>query len=69
MAQGVCSARVISLHLALSSLMFHPPSLLFPDGHFETSLPDCSRPESAGQAHFRMSAEESGYLADPTQEI
>ena len=30
------------------------------------TLPNCSRSESAGQAHFCMSAEESGYLADPT---
>ena len=61
MAQGVCSAHVTSLHLTLSILMFHSPSLLFPDGHFETtfptltsapSLPNCSRSESAGQAHF-----------------
>ena len=72
MAQGVCSAHVISLHLALSILMFHPPSLLFPHGHFDTSfpsapsLPNCSRPESAGQAHFRTSGEKFGYLADPT---
>ena len=55
--------------------MFHPPSLLFPDGHFETtfptltpapSLPNCSRPESAGLAHFRTSGGEFGHLADPT---
>ena len=61
MAQGVCSAHVTSLRLTLSILMLHPPSLLFPDGHFETtfptltsapSLPTCSRSESAGQAHF-----------------
>ena len=49
--------HVISLHLTLSILMFHPPSLLFPHGHFETtflsaqSLPNCSQSESAGQAH------------------
>ena len=75
MAQGVCSAHVISLHLTLSILMFHPPSLLFPDGHLETtfptlasapSLPNCSRSESAGPAHFRTSGVEFGYLADPT---
>ena len=36
MAPGVCSAHVTSLHLTLSILMFHPPSLLFPGGHFET---------------------------------
>ena len=72
MAQGVCSVYVISLHLALSILMFHPPSLLFPHGDFDTSfssaltLPNCSRSESAGQEHFRTSGEEFGYLADPT---
>ena len=72
MAQDVCSAHVISPHLTFSLLMFHPASLLFPHGHLDTSflsapsLPNCSRSESAGQAHFRMSAKESGYLADPT---
>ena len=75
MAQRVFSAPVISLHLTFSILMFHPPSLLFPHGHFETtfqtstsstSLPNFTRPESEGQAHFRTSAEEFGYLADPT---
>ena len=75
MAQGVCCAHVFSLHLILSILMFHPPSVLFSDGHFETtfptltsalSLPNYSRSESAGQAHFRTSGGEFGYLADPT---
>ena len=32
------SAYVISLQLTLSILMFHPPSLLFPHGHFETTF-------------------------------
>ena len=72
MAQGVCSAHVMFLRLALSVFVFHPPSLLFPHGHFDTSfpsapsLPNCSRSESSGQAHFRMRSEEFGYLADPT---
>ena len=72
MAQGVCSAHVVSLHLTFCIIMFHPPSLLFPHGHFDTSfpsapsLPNCSRSESAGQAHFRTSGEEFDYLADPT---
>ena len=71
MAQGVCSAHVISLHLTFSLLMFHPPSLLFPHGHFDSfpsapSLPNCSRSESAGLPHFRTSGDEFGYLADPT---
>ena len=35
-AQGVCSAHVICLHLTLSILTFHPPSLLFLRDH----LPD-----------------------------
>ena len=30
------------------------------------SLPNCSRSESAGQAHFRTSGGEFGYLADST---
>ena len=63
-AQGVCSAHVVSFHSTFSLVMFHPPSLLFPHGHFDTSfqsapsLPNCSRSESAGQAHFRTSGEE-----------
>ena len=53
MAQGVCSAHVTPLHSHfLHSHFLHPPSLLFPDGDFETtfptltsapSLPNCSR--------------------------
>ena len=41
-----------------------PPSLLFPHGHPDTSflsapsLPNCSRSESAGQAHLLTSGEE-----------
>ena len=71
MAQGVCSVHVISLHLTFSLLMFHPPSLLFPHGHFDSfpsapSLANCSRFESAGLPHFRTSGDEFGYLADPT---
>ena len=72
MARGVCSAHVTCLHLTLAILMFHPPSLLFPHGHFDISfpcalsLPNCSRSDSAGQAYFRTSGEEFGYLADPT---
>ena len=60
--KGVSSAHVTSLHLRISIIMFHPLSLPFFDGHFETtsptltsapSLPNCSRSES--QAHFRTS--------------
>ena len=53
-AQGVCSAHVTSLHLTLSILMFHPPSLPFPHDHFDTSflsapsLPNCSRIRKRG---------------------
>ena len=58
-------------HLTFSRLTFHPP-LLFPHGHLDTSflsapsLPTCSRSESAGEAHFRTSGGEFGYLANPT---
>ena len=38
MAQGVLQCAC-PLHLTLSILMFPPPSLLFPDGHFETTFP------------------------------
>ena len=47
-----------SARITLSILMFHPPSLLFPHGHFDSSfpsapsLPNCSRSESAGLAHL-----------------
>ena len=56
MAQGVCVAHVISHHLTFSLLMFHPPSLLFPHGHFDTSFPcapsspNCSRSEKRGSS-------------------
>ena len=52
--------------------MFHPPLLLFPHGHFETtfmsaqSLPNCSRSKSAGQAHLRTTGGEFGHLTDAT---
>ena len=65
-----CACQISPSHPHL--LMFHPPSLLCPHGHFDTSFLsassslNCSRSESAGQAHFRMSAEESGNVADPT---
>ena len=53
----------------------HVPSASFccsQHGHFETtflsaqSLPNCSRSESAGQAHLPTSAGEFGHLADST---
>ena len=37
--KGLLHLHVASLHLAFSSLMFHLPLLLSPDGHFET-IPD-----------------------------
>ena len=37
--KDVCTVYVVSLRLALSILMFHQPSLLFPDGRFETTFP------------------------------
>ena len=72
MAQGVCSVHVAYLRLAFSTLMFHPSALLFPHGHFDTTFPSApssssiTRPKSAGEAHFRTSAEEFSYLTDPT---
>ena len=63
---------VISLHLPLSILMFHPPSLLFSHGHFDTTFPYAPssssfiRPKNAGQAHLRTCAGEFGFLANPT---
>ena len=64
--------HVAHLRLAFSTLMFHPPSLLFPRGHFDTTIPSApssssfTRPEGAGQGHFYISFEEFGCLADPT---
>ena len=72
MPQGICSAHVISLHIAYSVLMFHPPSLLFPHCHFDTTFPSApssssfTRPKNAGHAHLRTCAGEFGYLAEPT---
>ena len=62
---------MVSLHLAFSVLMFHL-RLLFLHGHFETNLTDAPvrttlrnfpDPKSAGQAHFRTSDKQFGYLA------
>ena len=70
--KGLLHAHLVDLYLAFSILMFHPPSLLFLHGHFDTtfpsaqSLPSSTRPKSAGHAHFRTRAQEFGYLADPT---
>ena len=41
--------------------MFHPPSLLFLHGHFETTFP--SAPLLPYYAHLRASSEKFGYLA------
>ena len=66
--KGLLHAHVIDLRFSFSILMFHPPSLLFPDGHFETTfptltsttyLPSFTCPKSAGQAHSLTSTEES----------
>ena len=62
----------MSLIFFSPTLMFHPPSLLFPDGHFETTfptltsttfLPSFTCPKNARQAHSLTSTEEFGYLA------
>ena len=72
MKKGVCSVLVVSLHLAFSTLMSHPSSLLFPDNLIDTAfqsltftdlLPGLSRPKSAGPAHFRTSEDDFGYMA------
>ena len=61
-----CTVHVVSLRIALSTLMFRPPSLLFPDGHFScsTSLPSLTRTKIAGHAHSCTSGEEFVYMAD-----
>ena len=66
MAQGVCSVYVISLHIALSILMFHPPSLLFPHGHFDTTIPSAPSSSSFTRQKTRVkrtSARAPGSLA------
>ena len=51
--------HVVYLRLAFSTLMFRPPSLLFPHGHFDTtfpsaqSLPSFIRPKSAKRTSAR----------------
>ena len=61
----VFAVRMSYLQSHFFSLMFHPPSLLFPHGHFDTMFPSApssssvTRPRSAGQAHPRT-------CADPT---
>ena len=65
-------AHVVSLHVAFSIFMSHlsPPAVLarsLRDQPHRRSRPHClaelSRPKSAGQAHFRTSDEQFGYLA------
>ena len=73
MAQGVCSAHVTSLHLTLSILMFHPPSLPFPARPLRHLVPVCTflaelfpirKRGSGALPHERW--REFGHLADPT---
>ena len=72
LSKGLLHVHVAYLRLAFSTLMFHPPSLLFPHGHFDTTFPSApssssfARRKSSGQAHFCTNAKEFGYLADPT---
>ena len=56
-----CSCFIRFLAVPRRLLRDHPP-----DFDVCTSLPSCSRSESAGQAHFRTGGGEFGYLADPT---
>ena len=46
--------------------MLHPPSVPFPDGHFETTFPTLTSAPSLPNSHFRTSGGEFGYQADPT---
>ena len=57
--------HVFSLRLALSILMFHPPSLLFPGGHFSwsTAFSSFARTKIAGHAHSHMSGERRGVFS------
>ena len=61
-----CLVHVVSLRLALPILMFQPPSLLFPDGHFScsTSLPSFTRPKITWHAPSHTSGEEFVHIAD-----
>ena len=70
MAQGVCSGHVTSLshllHYHFSSAFLAVPARFETTFPLAQSLPNFTRPESAGQAHFRTSGEEFGHLADLT---
>ena len=68
----MCSAQVVTLHLAFSLLMFHPSAPLLSDNLFDTArqsltftelLLGLSRPKSAGPVHFRNSEDDFGYMA------
>ena len=73
--KGVCTC-VVSLHLACSLLMIHPSSLLFLDGHLETTpdyeftddpvhafLPYLLVQKNAGHAPLRTCIAKFGYFA------
>ena len=71
--KGLLHAHVVSLHLAFSTLMFHPSSPLSSDNLFDTAfqsltftdlLPGLSRPKTTGPAHFRNGEEDFGYMAN-----
>ena len=67
------SARVVTVHLAFSLLMFHPSAPLLSDYLFDTArqsliftdfLLGLSRPSMAGPVHFRNSEDDFGYIAN-----
>ena len=71
--KGMCSAQVVTLHLAFSLLIFHPSAALLSDNLFHTArqsliftelLPGLSRPNSAGPVHFRNSEDDFDYMAN-----
>ena len=66
MRKVCCTVHVVSLRLALSILMFHPPSLLYPEGDFpwSTACSSFARPKIAEHAHFHTSGEEFVYMGD-----
>ena len=69
MKKVCCAVHVVSLRLALSILMFHPPSLLYPEGDLPwyTACSSFVRPKIAGHAHSHTSGEEFVCMGDSAQ--
>ena len=60
------AVHVVSLRIALSTLMFHPPSLLYLEGDFpwSTAFSNFVRPKIAEPAHSHTIGEQFVYIAE-----